>query len=171
MPGPSPGYAVSYGQVNSLDHPRVPIFVFCLTLKYRAKIFLRKDIILSVFPFLSFSKKRIARPRRIVCAGMSRLIISIIWKSAIVALLLQFVQEVNAGTFIVPTVFILPQSGDLDFGNLIGLLWAPMSPNIAQYRPISPNIAQYHLMSPNIQHPLILLMLLGNGEGWSVTWL
>ena len=33
-----------------------------------------------------------------------------------------------------------------------GLLWAPMSPNIAQYRLISSNIAQYHLLSPNIAY-------------------
>ena len=31
----------------------------------------------------------------------------------------------------------------------LGLLRAPMSPNIAQYRPIPPIIAYYYLTSPN----------------------
>ena len=56
--------------------------------------------------------------------------------------------------------------------NKWGLLWAPMSPNIAQHHLMSPNIAYYRLILPIITwHPLILLMLLGSGEGWSVTWL
>ena len=42
----------------------------------------------------------------------------------------------------------------------VGLLWAPMSPNIALYRLISPNIAQYRPILPNIAYYRLILLII-----------